>query len=53
MKISFHPKLLDALPGYDKAQLGRVVSAGLTGYACVYAGVYFALTLVVFRRRAL
>lgn len=30
MKISFHPKLLDALPGYDKAQLGRDVSAGLT-----------------------
>ncbi|WP_153161476.1 SulP family inorganic anion transporter [Zoogloea sp. 1C4] len=30
MKISFHPKLLDTLPGYDKAQFGRDVSAGLT-----------------------
>lgn len=30
MKISFHPKLVDTLPGYDKAQLGRDLSAGLT-----------------------
>ncbi|WP_374265423.1 SulP family inorganic anion transporter [Zoogloea sp.] len=30
MKISFHPKLLDTLPGYDKGQFGRDVSAGLT-----------------------
>ncbi|WP_374243536.1 SulP family inorganic anion transporter [Zoogloea sp.] len=30
MKFSFHPKLLDTLPGYDRAQFGRDLSAGLT-----------------------
>ena len=30
MKISFHPKILDTLPGYGKAQLSHDVSAGLT-----------------------
>nr|MBP8267619.1 sodium-independent anion transporter [Zoogloea sp.] len=30
MKISFHPKLLDTLPGYGKIQLTHDVSAGLT-----------------------
>ena len=29
-KISFHPKLLDTLPGYDAGQFGRDLSAGLT-----------------------
>ena len=30
MKFSFHPKLLDTLPGYGKGQLSHDVSAGLT-----------------------
>ena len=30
MKISFHPKILDTLPGYGKAQLSHDISAGLT-----------------------
>lgn len=30
MKIPFHPKLLDTLPGYTGAQFGRDASAGLT-----------------------
>ena len=30
MKIVFHPKLLDTLPGYNGAQFGRDASAGLT-----------------------
>ena len=30
MKISFHPKLLDTLPGYGKLQFTHDVSAGLT-----------------------
>src|SRR5574343_1035587 len=28
--IPFHPKLLDTLPGYGRAQFGRDASAGLT-----------------------
>ncbi len=30
MKISFHPKLLDTLPGYGKGQFAHDLSAGLT-----------------------
>ena len=30
MKISFHPKLLDTLPGYGRGQFAHDVSAGLT-----------------------
>ena len=37
----------------DWSPLPLGLMAGLTGYAWVYAGAYFALTLVVFRRRAL
>ena len=30
MKIAFHPKLLDCLPTYNRAQLGKDVAAGIT-----------------------
>ncbi len=30
MKIAFHPKLLDCLPGYNRAQLGKDMAAGIT-----------------------
>ncbi|WP_295003565.1 SulP family inorganic anion transporter [uncultured Dechloromonas sp.] len=30
MKIAFRPKLLDCLPGYDRAQLGKDLAAGIT-----------------------
>ncbi len=30
MKIAFRPKLLDCLPGYSRAQLGKDVAAGIT-----------------------
>ncbi|MGB4673429.1 MAG: sulfate permease [Azovibrio sp.] len=30
MKISFHPKLLDCLPGYTQAQLGKDIASGIT-----------------------
>jgi sulfate permease, SulP family len=29
-RIAFHPKLLDTLPGYSRAQFGQDFSAGLT-----------------------
>lgn len=30
MKIAFRPKLLDCLPGYNRAQLGKDLAAGIT-----------------------
>jgi len=30
MKIAFRPKLLDCLPGYDKAQFGKDLASGIT-----------------------
>jgi SulP family sulfate permease len=30
MKIAFHPKLLDCLPGYNRAQFGKDLAAGIT-----------------------
>jgi len=30
MKIAFHPKLLDCLPSYSRAQLGKDIAAGIT-----------------------
>ena len=30
MKIAFHPKLLDCLPTYTRAQLGKDIAAGIT-----------------------
>lgn len=30
MKIAFHPKLLDCLPTYDRAQFGKDLAAGIT-----------------------
>ncbi|MCK6390724.1 MAG: STAS domain-containing protein [Azonexus sp.] len=30
MKIAFHPKLLDCLPGYNRAQFGKDFAAGIT-----------------------
>jgi len=30
MKIAFHPKLLDCLPAYDRAQFGKDLAAGIT-----------------------
>ena len=30
MKIAFHPKLLDCLPDYDRAQFGKDFAAGIT-----------------------
>jgi SulP family sulfate permease len=30
MKIAFHPKLLDCLPTYNRAQLGKDIAAGIT-----------------------
>ena len=30
MKIAFHPKLLDCLPGYTRAQFGKDLAAGIT-----------------------
>jgi len=30
MKIAFRPKLLDCLPGYDRAQFGKDLAAGIT-----------------------
>ena len=30
MKIAFHPKLLDCLPGYGRAQFGKDLAAGIT-----------------------
>ena len=30
MKFAFHPKLLDCLPGYNRAQLGNDMAAGIT-----------------------
>ena len=30
MKIAFRPKLLDCLPDYDRAQLGKDIAAGIT-----------------------
>ncbi len=30
MKIAFHPKLLDCLPGYDRTQFGKDLAAGIT-----------------------
>ncbi|UCV23512.1 SulP family inorganic anion transporter [Ferribacterium limneticum] len=30
MKIAFHPKILDCLPTYNRAQLGKDVAAGIT-----------------------
>jgi SulP family sulfate permease len=30
MKIAFHPKLLDCLPTYSRAQLGKDIAAGIT-----------------------
>jgi len=30
MKIAFHPKLLDCLPSYSRAQLGKDIASGIT-----------------------
>src|SRR5512147_565914 len=30
MKIAFRPKLLDCLPGYNRAQLGKDLASGIT-----------------------
>ncbi len=30
MKIAFRPKLLDCLPGYDRAQFGKDIASGIT-----------------------
>ena len=30
MKIAFHPKLLDCLPGYTRTQMGKDIAAGIT-----------------------
>ena len=30
MKIAFHPKLLDCLPSYSRAQIGKDIAAGIT-----------------------
>jgi len=30
MKIAFHPKLLDCLPGYNRAQFGKDLASGIT-----------------------
>jgi len=30
MRIAFHPKLLDCLPGYNRAQFGKDMAAGIT-----------------------
>jgi SulP family sulfate permease len=30
MKIAFRPKLLDCLPGYNRAQFGKDLASGIT-----------------------
>ena len=30
MKIAFHPKLLDCLPTYNRAQFGKDLASGIT-----------------------
>ncbi|MDR0996927.1 MAG: STAS domain-containing protein [Zoogloeaceae bacterium] len=44
MKFSFHPKLIDCLPGYDRARFGRDLSAGIVvGVLALPLSIAFAI----------